>query len=114
MKIIKFALLTALLMVSINILNPIVSAKPKVSLAAARKSRSVDEVKTGVIKWFNPKKGFGFITRDDGGKDVVAMAKDIQISGIESGYIAISEGLKVIFTLYEDAKGPKSKNIIPR
>lgn len=110
MKIIKFVILTAALIFSINIINSVVSAKPKVSLAAARKSRSVDEEKTGVVKWFNDQKGFGFIKRDDGGKDVIAVAKDIQVNG----YKTLAEGQKVIFTLYVDAKGPKSKNIIPK
>lgn len=79
MKIIKFAMLTAALIFSINIVNPVVFAKPKVSLAATKNSRSVGIEKTGVVKWFNDPKGFGFITQDDGGKDLVVVTKEINV-----------------------------------
>lgn len=110
MKIIKFTFLTALLIVSINILNPIVSAKPKVSLAATKNSRSVGVEKTGVVKWFNDPKGFGFITQDDGGKDLVVVTKEINVPGFKT----LAEGQKVYYTLYEDAKGFKATNVRPK
>ena len=55
---------------------------------------------TGIVKWFNGEKGFGFITQDDGGPDVFVHFS--AISG--SGYRNLEEGQKV---QYETTKGPK-------
>ena len=55
---------------------------------------------TGTVKWFNDAKGFGFITPDDGGKDLFAHHTEIQASGFKS----LKEQQKVE---YEPANGPK-------
>jgi CspA family cold shock protein len=55
---------------------------------------------TGTVKWFNDAKGFGFITPDDGGKDLFAHHTEIQASGFKS----LKEAQKVE---YEPANGPK-------
>jgi CspA family cold shock protein len=61
----------------------------------------------GTVKWFNESKGFGFITRDDGG-DVFA-----HYSAIEgSGFKTLSEGDLVSFDVIEGDKGPKAANIV--
>ena len=61
----------------------------------------------GTVKWFNEAKGFGFITRDDGG-DVFA-----HYSAIEgSGFKTLSEGDQVSFDVIEGDKGPKATNIV--
>ena len=53
------------------------------------------------MKWFNIDKGFGFIARDSGGKDVF-----VHISALErSGLTAVNEGERVIFTVAEGRKG---------
>ena len=60
---------------------------------------SVEE--TGTIKWFNAEKGFGFIARDGGGKDVF-----VHISAVErSGLTGLSEGDRVIVDIAEGRKG---------
>lgn len=57
---------------------------------------------TGVIKWFNSKKGFGFITPDDGGKDIF-----LHFSAIEmDGYKELNEDEKVEYEAENSARGP--------
>ncbi|HYG74721.1 MAG TPA: cold-shock protein [Planctomycetota bacterium] len=64
---------------------------------------------TGKVKWFNDQKGFGFIQRDDGGKDVFVHHTAINATGFRS----LSEGQVVQFDIVEDAKGPKAQNVVP-
>lgn len=61
---------------------------------------------TGVVKWFNSTKGFGFITGDDG-KDVFAHFSQINSSGFKT----LEEGQKVSFEIAEGPKGPQAENI---
>jgi CspA family cold shock protein len=62
---------------------------------------------TGTVKWFNVAKGFGFIARDRGGKDVF-----VHISALEqSGLPAISEGQAVVVDVVEGRKGPEAARI---
>jgi CspA family cold shock protein len=61
---------------------------------------------TGKVKWFNAKKGYGFITRDDGG-DVF-----VHYSAIKGqGYRALEEGQKVEFDVVQGEKGPQAANV---
>lgn len=62
---------------------------------------------TGKVKWFNDQKGFGFIQRDDGGKDVFVHHTAINATGFRS----LAEGQPVQFDIVEDAKGPKAQNV---
>jgi CspA family cold shock protein len=63
---------------------------------------------TGTVKWFNSKKGFGFITRDDGQGDVF-----VHFSAIQSrGFKTLEEGQKVEFEISKDEKGPKATNVV--
>lgn len=55
---------------------------------------------TGVVRWFNDAKGFGFITPDDGGKDLYVHHLQINMPG----YKTLKEGQKVS---YEEVHGPK-------
>jgi CspA family cold shock protein len=61
---------------------------------------------TGTVKWFNEKKGYGFITQDSG-EDV--FVHFTAISG--EGFKTLSEGDKVNFDVIEGAKGPQAANV---
>lgn len=63
---------------------------------------------TGLVKWFNSEKGFGFITPADGSKDVF-----VHFSAIQSNdYKTLDEGQKVEFTIESGAKGPAAGNVV--
>ena len=62
---------------------------------------------TGTVKWFNDQKGFGFITRDDGQKDVFVHHSAIQSQGFRS----LAEGQRVEFDVVQGQKGPAAENV---
>ena len=62
---------------------------------------------TGTVKFFNATRGFGFISPDDGSKDVFVHISAVQ----QSGMAALTEGQKVSFDIEPDARGPKAVNI---
>jgi cold shock protein len=62
---------------------------------------------TGTVKWFNDSKGYGFITPDDGGKDLFAHHSSIQMDG----YKSLQEAQKVSFDVVQGAKGPAAANV---
>ena len=64
---------------------------------------------TGKVEWFNDAKGFGFITPDDGGKDLFAHHSSIQGSGFKS----LKENQAVQFDVVQGPKGPAASNIKP-
>jgi CspA family cold shock protein len=64
----------------------------------------------GTVKWFSSEKGYGFITREDGGDDVF-----VHFSGIAgSGYKSLEEGQQVTFDIETDAKNnkPSAVNVL--
>jgi cold shock protein len=63
-------------------------------------------VATGIVKWFNPDKGYGFITQD-GGSDVFVHFSAIQ----ENGYRSLSENDKVQFDVTSGPKGAQAANV---
>ena len=64
---------------------------------------------TGTVKWFNDAKGYGFITPDEGGKDVFVHHSNIQGSGFKS----LAEGARVEFEARKGQKGPEAANVTP-
>ena len=62
---------------------------------------------TGIVKWFNDSKGFGFIVPDGGGSDLFAHFKDIQGEGFKS----LAENQRVSFERASSPKGDKASNI---
>ncbi|AGS06790.1 MULTISPECIES: cold-shock protein [Candidatus Profftella] len=62
---------------------------------------------TGVVKWFNDSKGFGFITPDEGGEDLFAHFSAIQSSGFKS----LQENQRVSFEVTTGPKGKQASNI---
>jgi CspA family cold shock protein len=61
----------------------------------------------GTVKFFNATKGFGFISPEDGGKDVFVHVSAVEAAGLRS----LSEGQKVSFDIQPDARGSKAANL---
>ncbi|MFM2478160.1 cold-shock protein [Celerinatantimonas sp. MCCC 1A17872] len=62
---------------------------------------------TGLVKWFNEAKGFGFITPDSGSADVFVHFKSIAVDGFKT----LAEGQKVAFNVEQGNKGPQAGNV---
>ena len=60
----------------------------------------------GTVKFFNSSKGFGFITPDEGGKELFVHANSLDV-----GTDSLNEGQKVEFDVEEGRKGPEAKNV---
>ncbi|MBM7131255.1 cold-shock protein [Dyella mobilis] len=62
---------------------------------------------TGTVKWFNDAKGFGFISRDQGGEDLFVHFREIQSQGFKS----LAEGQKVSFNVTQGQKGLQASQV---
>ena len=65
---------------------------------------------TGTVKWFNGKKGFGFIIPDDGGEDLFVHHSEIKADG----YADLKEGQKVEYQVGQGKKGPCAVSVVPK
>lgn len=63
---------------------------------------------TGAVKWFDARKGYGFITRDDGKKDVFVHHSAIRGEGFRS----LQDGDRVEFSVEQDVRGPKAVDVV--
>ena len=63
---------------------------------------------TGIVKWFNDSKGYGFITPDDGAKDCFVHHTAIQMQGFKT----LAEGERVEFDIVQGQKGPAAENVV--
>ncbi|NIO40088.1 MAG: cold shock domain-containing protein [Burkholderiales bacterium] len=63
---------------------------------------------TGTVKWFDASKGFGFISPEDGSKDVFVHHSDVQGSGFKS----LEEGQRVTFDVKQGPKGLNAVNVV--
>ena len=65
---------------------------------------------TGTVKWFDNKKGYGFITPEDGGKDLF-----VHMSGIMmEGYKTLTDNQKVLYETGTSDRGPVATNVVPQ
>ena len=64
---------------------------------------------TGTVKWFNAEKGYGFITPDDGGKDLFVHQSQIDVAGFRD----LADGQKVEFEATQGQKGPQASSVRP-
>jgi len=62
----------------------------------------------GTVKWFNDQKGYGFLTPEDGSKDVFVHHSAIQGEGFKS----LQEGQSVEFEITQGPKGPQASNVV--
>ena len=66
-----------------------------------------EEQKSGVVRWFSPERGYGFINLD--GKDIYVHHTDI----VMEGYRSLNEGQDVTFRLENGPRGPIAKTVVP-
>jgi CspA family cold shock protein len=62
---------------------------------------------SGTVKWFNPEKGFGFISPEDGSADLFVHQSAVEASG----YATLAEGTKVTFVAEQSDKGPRAADV---
>ncbi|MFN2557216.1 MAG: cold-shock protein [Nitriliruptorales bacterium] len=63
----------------------------------------------GTVKWFNPDKGYGFITPEDGGDDLFVHFSSIQVRGFKT----LEEGQRVTFEVTQGQKGAQASEVAP-
>lgn len=62
---------------------------------------------TGTVKWFSDEKGYGFISPDEGGKDIFVHHTAI----VMDGFRTLEEGTKVHYDVVDGSKGPQANNV---
>ena len=69
----------------------------------------MSQTETGTVKWFNDAKGFGFISRANGGEDLFVHFRSI----VSSGFKSLQEGQKVSFVVTQGLKGLQASEVQP-
>ena len=72
-----------------------------------------EEKKTGIVKWFNSRKGYGFITPDDSpeGADVFVHYTAIKVESEDQIFKTLNEGDKVTYNVSDGKKGPEAREV---
>jgi len=70
----------------------------------------MSEVKQGTVKWFNDKKGFGFIEPEGGGNDLFVHMSEIKMDGFKT----LRDGQSVDYEEGSGEKGPCANNVVPK
>lgn len=65
----------------------------------------------GTVKWFNPSKGFGFVTPDGGGADVFVHVSDLDAGSGTNGEATLEENERVEFEITQGRKGPRAEQV---
>jgi cold shock protein len=98
--------------------SPVIHFSGRAIIAATRRPHGAvfctapernKDMATGIVKWFNSEKGFGFIEQEGGGPDVFAHYSNIAAQGFRE----LQEGQKVNFDVTQGQKGPQAENITP-
>ena len=76
---------------------------------ARRRRQEESKLATGTVKWFSDEKGFGFITPEDGSKDLFVHHSNI----LGDGFKSLNDGQQVSFDVGEGRKGPEATNVQP-
>ena len=71
--------------------------------------RAENKLSQGTVKWFSDEKGYGFITPEDGSKDLFVHHSNI----LGEGFKSLSEGQKVSYEAAEGRKGPEAVSVSP-
>jgi CspA family cold shock protein len=100
---------TEVLSVDSSTASPPAARRPAYPPAAGRAPLSTEATveEAGTVKWFNTQKGFGFIVRDDGGKDAFIHASVLERSGVAT----LNEGQRVLIDIAEGRKGPEAVRV---
>ena len=64
----------------------------------------------GTVKWFNDAKGYGFISPEEGDKDLFVHMSSIQMEGFKT----LKDGQEVEYEVGESDRGPAAKNVVPK
>jgi len=92
----------------VSIYSIIIVGSPAVWAPNYSNQGSICNMPKGKVKWFNDQKGYGFVTPEDGSKDLFVHYQEIQGDGFKT----LAEGQEVEFEVVESEKGPKAVKVV--